>query len=74
MVVREILAQAKRAVRLPQLDKVAWAYLIEYDGQRIDGAGGELGATNNKMEMTAFINAMKKIIELGFNEEKILFV
>lgn len=64
---------SKKGGKVAATDKAAWAYLIEYDGQRIDGAGGELGATNNKMEMTAFINAMKKIIELGFNEEKILF-
>ena len=64
---------SKKGGKVAKTDKAAWAYLIEYDNQKIDGVGGELGATNNKMEMTAFINAMKKIIELGINEEKILF-
>lgn len=40
-------------------DKAAWAYLIEWDGGSEDGSGGEYGATNNKMEQTALINALK---------------
>lgn len=55
-------------------DKAAWAYLIEWDGGSEDGSGGEYGATNNKMEQTALINALKKLIELGFNEKHLLFV
>lgn len=55
-------------------DKAAWAYLIEWDEQKVHGAGGEYGATNNKMEQTALINALKKLIELGFNERHLLFV
>lgn len=41
-------------------DKAAWAYLIEWDDQKVHGSGGEYGATNNKMEQTALINALKK--------------
>ncbi|QDD71238.1 ribonuclease [Lactobacillus amylovorus] len=55
-------------------DKAAWAYLIEWDGGSEDGSGGEYGATNNKMEQTALINALKKLIELCFNEKHLLFV
>lgn len=55
-------------------DKAAWAYRIEWDDQEVHGAGGEYGATNNKMEQTGFINALKKLMELGFNEKKLLFV
>lgn len=55
-------------------DKAAWAYRIEWGDQEVHGAGGEYGATNNKMEQTGFINALKKLIELGFNEKKLLFV
>lgn len=55
-------------------DKAAWAYRIEWGDQEVHGAGGEYGATNNKMEQTGFINALKKLIELGFNEQKLLFV
>lgn len=55
-------------------DKAAWAYLIEWDGHEVHGSGGEFGATNNKMEQTALIEALKKLIELGFNEKKLRFV
>lgn len=55
-------------------DKAAWAYLIEWDDQEVHGSGGEYGATNNKMEQTALINALKKLIELGFNQKHLLFV
>lgn len=55
-------------------DKAAWAYLIEWDDQEVHGSGGEYGATNNKMEQTALINALKKLIDLGFNEKHLLFV
>ncbi len=55
-------------------DKAAWAYLIEWDSQSVHDAGGEYGATNNQMEQTALINALKKLIELGFNEKHLLFV
>lgn len=55
-------------------DKAAWAYRIEWDDQEVHGAGGEYGATNNKMEQMGFINALQKLLELGFNEKKLLFV
>lgn len=55
-------------------DKAAWAYLIKWDDQQVSDAGGEFGATNNKMEQTGLIEAMKKLIELGFNNKKLLFV
>ncbi|MDF7638140.1 ribonuclease H family protein [Lactobacillus sp. ESL0791] len=55
-------------------DKAAWAYLIEWNGQEVHGSGGEFGATNNKMEQTALIMALKKLLELGFNKQHLLFV
>ncbi len=59
-------------------DKAAWAYLIEWqeDGQQKStyDSNGEFGATNNKMELTALIEALKKLLELGFNEKPLLFV
>ena len=59
-------------------DKAAWAYLIEWqeDGQQKStyNSNGEFGATNNKMELTALIEALKKLLELGFNEKPLLFV
>lgn len=55
-------------------DKAAWAYKIDWKDGEVHEAGGEYGATNNKMEQTAFINSMKKLIELGFNDRKLKFV
>lgn len=55
-------------------DKAAWAYLIEHADGKTYGSGGEFGATNNKMELMGLINALKKLIELDFNNEKLLFV
>lgn len=55
-------------------DKAAWAYQIKWDHRELHGAGGEKGATNNKMEQTALIMALHKLIALGFNQKKLLFV
>ncbi|EEU20935.1 ribonuclease H family protein [Lactobacillus mulieris] len=55
-------------------DKAAWAYLIEHEGNRISKAGGEFGATNNKMELTGLIEAMKRILALKLNNKKTIFV
>ncbi|CCI81430.1 ribonuclease H family protein [Lactobacillus hominis] len=55
-------------------DKAAWAYLIEWQDKRDYKAGGELGATNNKMEQTALIKALKRLIELDFNDKNLRFV
>lgn len=54
-------------------DRAAWAYLIQYQGQEIWQAGGEFGATNNKMEQTALIEALKKLLTLQLNHERLLF-
>ncbi|GHV98230.1 ribonuclease H [Lactobacillus nasalidis] len=54
-------------------DKAAWAYLIEYDGQKLSASGGRLGATNNEMEMTAFLQSLRKLEELGLNGQPLLF-
>lgn len=55
-------------------DKAAWAYLIEWDGQEVHQAGDELGASNNKMEQTALIEALKRLLKLGFQDRRLLFV
>lgn len=55
-------------------DKAAWAYLIEWQDGEVHGSGGEFGATNNKMELLGLINALEKLIELGFNEKHLHFV
>lgn len=38
-----------------------WAYLIEVEGQKIRGQGGEPATTNNRMEMRAAIEALKTV-------------
>lgn len=64
----------KKGGKVASTDKAAWAYLIEKDKQKIaDGAGGRLGATNNEMEIKALIEAMKKLIELDYQQENLLF-
>ncbi|MDF7672840.1 ribonuclease H family protein [Lactobacillus sp. ESL0701] len=59
-------------------DKAAWAYLIEWQEndqpKSTYGTNGEFGATNNKMELTALIEALKKLLELKFNTKPLLFV
>ena len=61
-----------------ETDKAAWAYLIEWQDQghkkSTYDSNGKFGATNNKMELTALIEALKKLLELGFNEKPLLFV
>lgn len=59
--------------KVKKTDKAAWAYRIEYEGKEVHQAGGEFGATNNKMELTALINAFERIIALGLNEQKLIF-
>lgn len=56
----------------------AWAYSIQETGGKIlthpdAPAGFEKGASNNVMEVTALINALKELINTGFNQKPILF-
>lgn len=59
-------------------DKAAWAYLIEWQEEGCKkstyDSNGEFGATNNKMELTALIEALKKLLDLRFNQKPLLFV
>lgn len=55
-------------------DKAAWAFLIKTATDEISGSAGEFGATNNKMEITALIEAMKKLRTLKLNDQEIVFV
>lgn len=58
-------------------DKAAWAYLIKWgtsdDPKQVDGSEGQYGATNNQMELTGFIEALKKLIALQLNHRNIIF-
>lgn len=53
-------------------DKAAWAYVIVYDDNAITETGGQLGATNNQMEMTAFLESLKKLEEIGLTQKHLL--
>lgn len=37
-----------------------WAYLIEFEGEKVRGQGGENPTTNNRMELTALIEGLKE--------------
>lgn len=52
-------------------DKAAWAFLIERQGQRLTGTAGEFGATNNRMELMALINALTTLLDHGWQGENI---
>ena len=49
-------------------DKAAWAYMIEHDGKQLADSAGRLGVTNNEMEMTAFLESLKKLEQLGLTQ------
>ncbi|MFC6290822.1 ribonuclease H family protein [Levilactobacillus angrenensis] len=55
-------------------DKAAWAYRIELPDHVETGSAGEFGATNNRMEIMAFRNALQHLVDLGQTRESILFV
>lgn len=55
-------------------DKAAWAYHISVDGETYEGTDGELGATNNRMEIMALIESIKRLNALSLNDRKIIFV
>ncbi|WP_099974278.1 ribonuclease H family protein [Lactobacillus terrae] len=55
-------------------DKAAWAYLIKTSNEKIEDSDGEFGATNNKMEITALIESIKKINNLELNDKKVIFI
>lgn len=55
-------------------DKAAWAYLINIGSKKIEDSAGEFGVTNNKMELTALIEALKKLEELNKQRDDILVI
>lgn len=52
-------------------DRAAWAYLIKRQDQQYTGTNGEFGATNNKMELTALLAALRFIREQGWQRERV---
>ncbi|MFC6323936.1 ribonuclease H family protein [Companilactobacillus baiquanensis] len=55
-------------------DKAAWAYHISHDGETFEGTDGEFGATNNRMEIMALIESIKRLNSLSLNDRKVIFV
>lgn len=61
----------KRGQHVKSSDKAAWALLIIRNGQRYTATGGEFGATNNRMELMAFRNALGLMVKHGWNSDMI---
>jgi len=55
-------------------DKAAWAFHISNHDQTYEGTGGEFGATNNRMEIMALIQSIKRLNELEINQQNTIFV
>lgn len=55
-------------------DRAAWAYHINAGGEIYEGTKGELGATNNRMEIMALIESIKRLNDLKLNNRKIIFI
>lgn len=55
-------------------DKAAWAFHINNQGEISEGTNGEFGATNNRMEIMALIESIRRLNELGINDKKVIFV
>lgn len=56
-----------------QSDVAAWAYLlVTQDKKKYSGSAGEFGATNNRMEIMGLLNALRRLEQLGLNQEPIL--
>ncbi|WP_195701415.1 ribonuclease H family protein [Companilactobacillus futsaii] len=55
-------------------DKAAWAYHISNNGQTYEGTAGELGATNNRMEIMALIQSIIRLNDLKINRQNAIFV
>ncbi|RRK11539.1 ribonuclease [Lactiplantibacillus garii] len=55
-------------------DRAAWAYRIELTDQLVTDSGGEWGATNNRMEIMAFLRALEQLQKLDKTGAQIRFV
>ncbi|MFB9770307.1 ribonuclease H family protein [Lactiplantibacillus modestisalitolerans] len=57
-----------------QDDPAAWAYRIELPGEIVTDSAGEWGATNNRMEIMAFLRALEQLAKLDQTATRIQFV
>ncbi|MFT9267923.1 MAG: ribonuclease H family protein [Liquorilactobacillus nagelii] len=52
-------------------DPAAWAFLIKYAGKQHAASAGEFGATNNRMEIMAFLQALQYLVQRNLNQQQI---
>ncbi|AYE37377.1 ribonuclease H family protein [Companilactobacillus zhachilii] len=57
-----------------ETDKGAWAYHISNHDEVFEGTAGEFGVTNNRMEILALIQSIKRLNELKINQQNTIFV
>lgn len=50
-----------------------WGYFFTHQGKTYEGHGGEGDTTNNRMELTAFLNGAKKALEIAPDQTIIVF-
>jgi len=55
-------------------DKAAWAYLIKHNDQKYTDSVGIYGATNNQMEISAVLEALRHLYRLKLTEKKIILI
>lgn len=55
-------------------DKAAWAYRMELPDQVVTDSAGEWGASNNRMEIMAFLRALQQLSRLGQTTKAVQFV
>ena len=55
-------------------DKAAWAFLAVKGEREVAKSGSEYGATNNRMEIMAFRNALMWLDYYRLNDKRLLFV
>lgn len=55
-------------------DKAAWAYLIKTGMNEYTDTAGEFGVTNNRMEITALLKALGKLLELNLQAKTIVAI
>lgn len=55
-------------------DRAAWAYRIELPDEVVTDSAGEWGASNNRMEIMAFLRALERLTALQQTHTAIVFV
>ena len=64
----------RRHQHVKSYDKSAWAYLIIIHGRRYPGTGFEWGATNNRMEIMALVQALTWLVNHHVTRQPVLEV